>query len=346
MLKSFRKQLPVYILFALMSSLFFAACGKKDIARAKEIPESVKNYVYAYTTGVISKNDPVRIRFAGAAVSEDKIGQQAGDVLDFSPSTNGTAIWEDDHTVRFEPKNGWESGASYIATVSLDEVFDNLPKEAKSFEFDFLVREQSLSAQVYGIEAEDPNDLTKQQLKGAVATNDAAQAEDLEKTLTVTQNGKELPLTWDHDATGLNHYFTATGIVRGEKATSVEVNWNGKPVGVKVKDSKKVEIPSLGDFTVMSARVVSEENQYVVLHFSDPLLPSQDINGLIGLRGGGKAAQDDEYYYDPQPINLNFTVDGNKVFVYPSRRLAGEQTLEVRPGIRNIADRSMENPCV
>ena len=347
MLQSFKNQIPIYISFALLTIFGLIACGKKEVVRAKEIPDAVKSYVYAYTTGVISKNDPVRVRFAGAAVSEDKIGQEADDVLDFTPSTSGAAIWEDDHTVRFESKNGWESGASYIAKVSLDEVFDNLPKEAKSFEFDFLVREQSLSAEVFGIEAEDPNDLTKQQLKGTIATNDAAQAGDLEKTLTVTQSGKELPLLWDHDARGLNHFFTATGIVRGEKPANVEVSWNGKPIGVKVKDKRTVEIPSLSDFSVMTARVVSEENQYVVLHFSDPLMPSQDLNGLIALRGGGQAAQDDEYYDDgSQPISLNFTVDGNKIFVYPSRRLAGEQTIEVRPGIRNIADRRMEKPTV
>lgn len=334
------------MLLAFVGVIFFSACGKKDIVRAKEIPDAVKSYVYAYTTGVISKNDPIRVRFAGTAVSEDKIGKETS-VIDFSPSVSGTAIWEDDHTVRFEPKKGWESGTPYVATVSLDKVFNNLPKEARSFEFDFLVREQSLCTEIYGIEAAVPDDLTKQELKGVLQTNDFADVAEMEKVLKVTQNGKELPLIWDHDAAGLNHYFTATGIVRGEKAGSVEVSWNGNPIGLKVKDSQKVEIPSLSDFSVMTARVVSEENQYIVLHFSDPLLPSQNLEGLIGLRDGGQVNQNDNdyYYYDEsQPMNLNFTMDGNKVMIYPSRRLAGEQTIEVRPGIRNIANRSMEKP--
>ncbi|MBI5916860.1 MAG: hypothetical protein HY842_15915 [Bacteroidetes bacterium] len=345
MSKSFRKQLPFFILVALLGSIGFSACGKKQIARAKEIPEAVKSYVYAYTAGIISSTDPVRIRFAGAAVTEDKIGEDADDVLSFTPSVSGTAIWEDDHTVRFEPEDGWESGTAYIAKVLLTEVFDNLPKEAESFEFDFLVREQSLSAEVFGIEAEDQGDLTKQQLKGALYTNDVAAVENLEKTLSVRQGGKDLPLLWEHNADGLTHFFTATGIVRGEKASEVQVAWNGKSIDLKTKGDQTVTVPSLDDFAVMSARVVEQENQYAVLQFSDPLLPTQDLNGLIGLRAGGEVAQED-YYEEPGTISLNFTIDGNKVFVYPSRRLAGDQTIEVRPGVRNIANRSMDKPTV
>ncbi len=347
MFKSIQNYIPLPLLFATIVVVFVAACGKKDIARAKEIPEAAKSYIYAYTTGVISKNDPVRVRFAGTAVSEDKIGKQSK-VISFSPSASGTAIWEDDHTLRFEPKNSWESGKSYIATVSLGDVFSNLPKEAASFEFDFLIREQSLAVEVFGIEAEDYSDLSRQNLKGLLQTNDYAAAEAVEKILKVSQGGKELQLLWDHDAAGFSHYFTATGIVRGNKEGKVEVSWNGSPIDLKVKDKQQVVIPSIDDFSVMSARVSRGENPYLSLHFSDPLLPSQNLDGLIGLRSGaGDTAESEDYYTEQQqPLSLSFSIDGNRILVYPSRKLAGEQVFEVRPGIRNIADKPMEKPAI
>lgn len=352
MSKNIRKQLfPILALLALPGLLMFQACSKKDIVRAKAIPDAVKHYVYAYTAGVISKNDPVRVRFAGAAVSEDKVGKPADGILDFEPGISGTAVWEDDHTVIFEPEDGWANGTPYIAKVSLDEVFDNLPTEAKNFEFDFLVRDQNGAVEVFGIEP-DPafaNDMTKQLLKGAVTTNDAVEGEAVEKTVLVKQVGKDLPLTWEHSDDGLTHYFTASGLVRSNSPSEVKLAWNGKAIGLKSKEDLKVIVPALGDFTVMSARTVETDNQYIVLYFSDPLNPTQDLNGMIDLRNGGNAAQTNEYDYygdQPQETNLNFTIDGNKVYVYPSRRLAGEQVVEARSGIKNLDGKDMEKPSV
>lgn len=96
----------------------------------------------------------------------------------------------------------------------------------------------------------------------------------------------------------------------------------------------------------MSARVVQADNQYVVLHFSDPLLASQDLNGLIGFKGEPTPADDGEYYDQPNNVTLNFTVDGNKIFIYPSRRLSGKQGFEVRPGVKNAAGESMDKPTI
>ena len=187
-------QISSILFLVFITVIGFFACGKKEMLRAKEIPEAVKSYIYAYTAGVISKSDPVRVRFAGASVTADKVGTDADGILSFQPSVSGNAIWEDDHTVRFDPEDGWESGTAYIAKVSLCEVFNNLPEAAKSFEFDFLVREQNLTVEVFGIEPEDASNLQKQVLKGTSLVNDKVKNEDLEKVLSAAQGGKDLPL--------------------------------------------------------------------------------------------------------------------------------------------------------
>ncbi|HFA52230.1 MAG TPA: hypothetical protein ENJ95_24695 [Bacteroidetes bacterium] len=310
------------------------ACKKKEPVRAKEIPEAVKSYVYAYTAGVISKQDPVRVRFAGSVISEEKIGEEAdSDILDFTPSANGGSVWEDDHTLVFTPKKGWKSGTAYVGKVDLEEVFDNLPEGATDFEFDFLVRNQGLSVEVNGIESTDGGDLSKQQLTGTLYTNDTADDGDVEGLLEVEQNGKELPIVWQHNADGTRHDFTVSGIVRGAQASEVTVAWDGDDIDVDDEGKLKAEVPSLEDFSVMSAKVVDGENQYVLLHFSDPLLPSQDLEGLIAVRTGNGL--------NGRNSNFNFTIDGNSVLAYPQRRLGGTQTIEVRPGIQNVAGARM-----
>lgn len=338
-------QILNYAILLFFGVFIFSACGKKEFVTAKEMPESVKDYVYAYTAGVISKNDPVRVRFAGSVVSEDKIGREAN-IISFSPSTGNTAIWEDDHTLRVTPNKNWESGASYVATVALGKVFSNLPKDAQSFEFGFIVRGQSLDVEIYSIESIDPENLTNQELLGLVQTNDFVEAADLEKVLTVSQNKKDLPIIWNHESDGTKHYFTAQNVLRGEKAGKVDVSWNGSPIGLKVKDKQTVDIPSLSDFSVMSASVVSDENQHIVLYFSDPLLSSQNLEGLIAFRGNPVADDDDNSYNSPRSVSLSFTIDGNKVLAYPSQRIAGTQSIELRPGIRNSFGKSMEKPSV
>ena len=323
----------------LLLPLFFAttACKKKEPPRAKEIPEAVKSYVYAYTAGVISKNEPVRVRFSGAVATEEMIGEGAdSDILEFQPSARGTAYWEDDHTLRFEPKKGWEASKAYIGKVDLNEVFDNLPDDARYFEFDFLVRGQSMSVEVASVESVG-GDLGKQVVTGHLLTNDAADQDDVEEVLTARQNGNRLPIAWLHSEDGTDHTFTISDVRRGNEASELVLSWNGADIGVDGSDELTVKIPALGDFSVNSARVINGENQYVELQFSDPLAPNQDLNGLIAIRNTENV---------PADVSLNFTIDGNRILVYPQQRLAGEQTFEVRPGIRNAEEARMTKPSV
>ncbi len=330
--------------FAVLFVLAIPSC-KKGITRAKAIPDSVKSYVYAYTTGVISKNSPIKIRFAGTAVNSEKVGSEAGSILSFKPSISGTAIWEDDHTLRFEPKNAWDSGTSYVAEVALDKVFNNLPPDAESFEFDFLIKEQNLAVEVYGLAAEDMADYSKQNLVGVLTTNDAADEEAIQSLLSAKQKGKSLNVEWEHDATANRHYFTVAGVDRDDKTSEVEIAWNGNDIGVEQKDKTSFTVPSKDEFVITSARVEDGDNQQIVLHFSDPLSNTQNLSGLLDITKTSPST--DEYgYYNEPPVtnNLNFVVEGNSIIIYPGQRLTGTVTVEARPGIRNTNGKALDKP--
>ncbi len=324
-----RRAVASALLPALLLVLVFSAC-KRD-QRAAGVPESLSSYVYGYTSGLISKADPIRVRFANAMVDADQVGEAvATNVLSFSPSIAGKATWSDDRTLLFEPDSELESGTAYVATVNLRKLIQNLPKDAASFSFDFRTRDQHLEVQTNGFQAPDRRDMSRQEYSGTLFTADVAAEEDVQKVLVAKQGGKELPIRWEHEPNRMVHTFTVSSINRGAQPSDFNLEWNGKPLNVVLRDKKAVEVPALKDFKVTDARVVQEQEQYVLLFFSDPLQESQNLDGLVRLS---------EY-----SGTLRYTIDGNRLRVYPSERIVGQRRIIVSPGIRTIEDKRMANP--
>ncbi|MBK7873798.1 MAG: hypothetical protein IPJ74_25630 [Saprospiraceae bacterium] len=313
----------------LICTLILFSCKREQ--RAEGVPESLSSYVYGYTSGVISKASPIRIRFTNAMVDAEQVGEEVkGNVLSFNPSISGKANWEDDRTILFEPETDLSSGVAYIATVDLRKLIDNLPKEATSFSFDFRTRDQYFEVQTNGFNAPDLKDMSKQEFGGTLFTADIAASEEVEQVLTAKQNGKDLPIRWEHEPNQMVHTFTVSAINRGNQPSDFDLQWNGKPMNVVLHGEKEVEVPSLKDFKVTDARIVQEQEQYVLLFFSDPLQESQNLDGLVSIS---------EY-----TGNLRYTIDGNRLRVYPSERIVGQRRIVVSPGVRTVDNKRMANP--
>ncbi len=328
-LNFFRHAAMPSLLIALTTALLFSACRRNQPASG--VPESLSSYVYGYTSGLISKADPIRVRFANAMVDAEQVGEPvAANVLSFSPSIAGKATWSDDRTILFEPDEDLSSGTAYVATVNLHKLIQNLPKDAESFSFDFRTRDQYIEVQTNGFQAPDHRDMSKQEFTGTVFTADIASEEEVQKVLTAKQGSKKLPVRWEHEPNRMVHTFTVTSINRGAQPSKFNLEWNGKPLNVVLRDKKEVEVPALQDFKVTDARVVQEQEQYILLFFSDPLQESQNLDGLVRLS---------DYYG-----NLRYTIDGNRLRVYPSERIVGRRRIIVSPGIRTADNKRMANP--
>lgn len=317
-------------IFALSLLSLFVSCQKER--KAKALPESASAWVYGFTSGVISKAEPIRVQFASLAVSEAEVGVPINQTLiNISPSVAGKLLWEDRQTLRFEPEAHLQSGKNYLATVNLKKIFPEVPEDAESFEFDFRTRDQHFEMDIQGLNASDPKDLRKQELLGKILTMDVAESEAVEKILQATQGRRSLPVEWQHESDGREHSFIVKDIDRSEKASAIELSWNGKSIDVGIQDKRSIEVPSLDDFKVSDARAISQgKEQYILLHFTDPLLENQDLNGLIYIPG-----------YDN---NLRFLIDGNHIRVYPNGRMAGSHTISINNGIKNINSKKMKNP--
>ncbi len=286
-------------------------------------------YVSAYPSGVISTRASLRLRFAEAVADSAQVGQEIPyDLFDMSPSVKGTAYWTDDRTAEFIPTAYWSPDTEYEVQVDLTEIFPEADGEYAAFDFAFRTMQQNFAVDVEGLSPYELRDLKRQKLTGVFRTADFAEGERVETALQATQEGRTLSISWIHADDGTTHQFTVEEVQRGESASAVTLTSDGDALAVDKEEDTSVEVPALGDFKLTRSEVVQGDEQYVLLHFSDPLQESQNLNGLISME---------------QTASLRFIVEENRVKVYPSERQNGTRGLSIVKGVKNILGYPLPN---
>ncbi len=311
--------------------LSFVVSCKSDRRTASTLTD-LNPYIYAYTSGVISKSEPVVVRFAQEVVPADEVGKPvARGIFSIAPNVSGSAYWEDERTLRFEPESNFRSGTAYRARLNLRQFLKEVKREYRQFNFDFQVRDQYLEVNLIGIRPARENDLSVQQLEGTLYTSDLADIETVEQSLKALQGKRQLPITWE-SKTPKQHHFTIGEIERGETENTVTITWTGKPFGTNQQGESTYTIPSINEFRVIRAEVVSGPDTYVRIAFSDPLAHQQNLDGLINLSS-------------TQPIDFRTLIDGNLVLIYPSRiETSSAVDLNIYKGIKNVAGKNLTAP--
>ena len=316
-------------LVVVLMALSVLACKRTMVA--KKMTKTMAAFVYAYTSGTISRETPVRVRLTSGIVKPEEVGKNVENgIFSLTPSVSGTAIWEDPQTIRFTPEKEFASGQTYVASVQLRKVFKNVPADAEVFEFDFRTRELYYEVVVDGIQAENQNDMTNQNLVGDLTTSDRTDDKAVEKVLTAKQNGNSLKINWLHAPDGQHHTFKIKEVKRGDGESKVNLAWEGSALSVDINGGQEVIIPSLSDFKAMNARLVQDAEQYVKVNFSDPLSNSQDLSGLIKVPDWYGA--------------LRYAVDGNAVLIYPNERITGDRVVAIDAGVSNFKGTKMKAP--
>lgn len=343
--KLLNKAFTVAFLPLLWGLLVVSAC--KNTQKAQKMSPSMAAFVYAYTSGSVARDAAVRVRFTAPIIAAEQIGTNADpNLLKVTPSVKGQLVWEDQQTLRFTPQEKYAEKTQYLASVSVDKAFKNVPDDAQTFEFNFSPRELSFEVVAEGIEPENTGDWAKQDLVGEVVTSDAAKNELVEKVISATQNGNKKNIVWSHSPDGIHHSFRIKGLERQQTASTAEVKWDGEPLKVDSDGSKTIEIPAMGDFKMTDMRVVQDgEDQYIKAWFSDPLSKSQDLVGLVSLKfAGNKYYLSQQDSFEINPNNLKFSIEGNALKIFPTGRLSGQRIINVSDAIRNGKNEKLKQP--
>ncbi len=306
---------------SIISILFilFSSCSEKEpTALTGEIDPAFTGYIAAFTSGVISRESSIQVRFR-ESVSGVEVGEADANLFDITPSIKGKAHWVSDRIIEFTPEQNFPSGKLFEVSFKLGKVIE-VPEKLKTLTFQFQTMEQYINVNFEGLVAYDNKDLTWQKFTGELITADYANDDKVEEALKATQGGKRVSLKWQHAANGRNHAFVIDSISRGKSASQVILQWNGGVIGAPKSGEESIEIPPLGDFKVMDMRIVQQPEQFITLYFSDPIQPNQELTGLIYLKSGNE---------------LRIVAKENTIMVYPKQRLTEQTTLNVSKGVRN-----------
>ncbi len=304
--------LILFIILALFS------CGDKNDS-LPPIDPAFTNYIKGFTAGVVSNQAKIKIRLAEAhpkAIAGEELEEE---VFDFSPDIEGKTIWLDNKTLEFQPDERLPSGVIYDAEFELGDLQD-VPDKLSTFEFRFQTIKQDLFMVFEGMQAYEDDQLQWQQLTGTIQTADHADFDALQNSLSATQNGQELSIQWEFAVDGLSHTFKVDSVSRKEEAQQVIIAWDGEEIDSEAEGEEVIDIPALGDFTIMSITVGQLPEQKISVNFSDPLSKSQQLGGLI---------------YTKEADELRWRRERNTVYLYPENTLSGERMLVISKGIQN-----------
>ncbi len=321
---------PAYLIIgaATIIAAFYFFTAKASTKKRTRINPAFASYISAYTSGQISRESSIKIQLAGNFADSSKIGDIAK-VFSFDPSIKGEARWIDANTIEFKPAEPLPSGQAYEATFLLEKIID-VGAELEEFPFHFTVIKQSFEVGIPQFEAIDRTKLIYQRVSGTLLTADTEDEKKIEQLLSITQEGKNFKVKWEHAADKRSHRYYADSILRKSNASEVKVTWNGNPLNIENTGEHLLKIPALGDFSALNAKVINDGSTYISIYFSDPILASQDLNGLITInnplpQANGSVGSD-----------LKFIVDGHTIKCYPNVTLSGNNRLYIHTGIQNV----------
>lgn len=277
------------------------------------------DYLSAYTAGEISRQNPIKIRFADEQVSSEAIGVPLENLpFNFSPSIKGVAHWEDNRTLIFVPAHDLPSGERFHAVLDMKTIIADINPDLEAFNFQFATRSQHLQVEFASMELINERD---SKLSGVVRTADFVTETEVENLLSAELDGEDLSLDWKHDAKKKEHTFIIPTISRSDTEQEVEIRWNARPLGIEEIGRKALTLPPMGTFAPLATYTYDSPDPYIVIEFSEPLDHEQDLKGLVRLEKTG----------------IKTSIEANRLLIYPNKKIVGPLQLQLNAGIKSAS---------
>jgi uncharacterized protein YfaS (alpha-2-macroglobulin family) len=305
------------LLSVIVGLLVTFSCNKKS----DELDNLYKfrEYIAYHTTGRISKADPIQIQLNKPTEKFELTQELPSDFISISPQVKGKLILENQQTLYFIPDAYLNPNTEYTLTLQLDKLWDDIDKEFRKFTFSFQTLEPNFKIQVKDLQSYSRD---WQMLTGELITSDVIDSGQVNKLLTVTQEGKKSLLKWEsYSADSKLFRFTIDSIQRFEEDSEILLSWDGSPIQSPTQGNSSFTIPGKSNFSVVSIAATASPNAALKINFSDPVEENQNFNGLVSIQNSD---------------DLRFEIDGNLLTVYPQNRVVGDVLVEIFQGIRSV----------
>lgn len=294
----------VYVFFVFF---IFQACGRKSDFNSDF--SLFKEYITSFTGGIVSAQSDIRVVLAFDK-KEWKVNEVLDDDLfDISPSVHGKVVALSSNTIAFIPEKKLEAGTEYQVTLHLDKLI-TLPKKTEDdkkdlSEFNFTVKtiKQDFTVNTLDIQSRSKE---YQYLNCVLKTADDIDLETATKLVSASQNGNQVNIKFEKTSnSGKEFKFIIDNIKRFDAASNLEIAYDGNDFDIDQKGKMDFPITALNDFKIVKVEVPDENNQSVLINFSEPLEKGQDFKGLVAIQNTN---------------NLKFSTQGNILKVYFSNQ--------------------------
>ncbi|MFK7806529.1 MAG: alpha-2-macroglobulin, partial [Saprospiraceae bacterium] len=257
------KNLSTVISLLALFALSLNSCKEKAPLTDLE----ARNYISAYTQGMINESDPIEFRLLHSGDLDSAVIHQAiaiKPVVGFTISIN-----EDQAGFQILPKGKWTRGAEYEVTLALNKVL-NLDEST------IIVSKVRIFQQYISVEREGLiiDDNSKPYVRLLVNTSIPEPVENIKGLFDCDKSRLTLELISENQY-GVNITFDAT---KGKE----KINWSGSAVGSKEKGTIDVWSYDKEEFTVVNTHFNKDLSEYKV-YFTKLLNEDQDAKGLVRL---------------------------------------------------------------
>ncbi|MDH5179069.1 MAG: MG2 domain-containing protein [Gammaproteobacteria bacterium] len=291
---------------------------QKDAASSQEERAIWSQYIAGHTNGLVTKKTRLNLQFINEVIPVEKIGQDASTYIDIEPAIPGNITFGTTRDIILLPEKDLQPGQEYRVTFKAKDL-PGMPTDLKEYKFHFQVIKADFEVRTTGLSTSD-KDNKAMILSGSVTTSDHETGDAIKQLLKAGIENQELAIEWQHSSNGREHTFTINNIRRKDDAQNLTLRWDGSVLGADNKGETIVEIPSLSDFKITRIRTIQDDQQYIMVEFSDRLDNRQNLNGLIRFEN----------------VKSSHKVNGNVVKLYPNGAFTGELVVVVNKAVRNI----------
>ena len=294
----------VYVFFVFF---IFQACGRKSDFNSDF--SLFKEYITSFTGGIVSAQSDIRVVLAFDK-KEWKVNEVLdNDLFDISPSVDGKVVALSSNTIAFIPEKKLKAGTEYQVTLHLDKLI-TLPKKTEDdkedlSEFNFTVKtiKQDFTVNTLDIQSRSKE---IQYLNCVLKTADDIDLETAKQLVSASQNGNKVSIKFNESpASGKEFKFIIDNIQRFDAESNLEIAYDGNDFDIDQKGKMDFPITSINDFKIVKVDIPDENNQQVLINFSEPLEKGQDFAGLVAIQNTS---------------NLKFSTQGNILKVYFSNQ--------------------------
>ncbi len=303
------------LIAALCALTALAGCKPKAETSADGAPPSYNPYVEAFTTGKVSRTNPVYLIFGQEVDSLKRTADLLKKSMEIKPAVSGSWTFEDARTVAFRPAGEFARGAKYTVTANVGEFFDAEGSDRK-FSFSFETQPLALRADPPQVSSNAEND-EKYDILINISSPDSESPETIEQLVALSEKAE---VQWTHTSDGATHSMMLTGVTAGKDPRSIVVSIGANKLGVPKEELLSVYVPAITEFSVYDVAYTAHPEKYVEVTFTKPLDETQNMHGLAYIEGNSTET---------------VTVDGNKLRLYPDNSRVGNVSVVLSRNIRS-----------